>query len=198
MYQAYVPSTILINRSTLSHNTAQYGVGIFYNDFVGQGSAMTLRNSTLSGNSASHFGGGLYAINQARVTLDNATIAGNQVRRFFNQHYTIHGGGLVITSTAVITAQNSLIGNNILTDGITIPTPDDCYGPLRSLGNNLIEDTGNCAISGTTYGNVTGQDPLLGPLQNNGGSIPTLALLPGSPAIDAGLNSACPATDQRG
>jgi hypothetical protein len=198
MYQAYVPSTISITRSTLSHNTAQYGAGIFYNDFIGQGSTMTLVNSTLSGNSASHFGGGLYAIGQARVYLYNATIAGNQVRRFFTQHYTIHGGRMVITSTAVITTQNSLIGNNILTDGITIPTPEDCYGSLHSLGNNLIEDTANCAISGTIYGNVSGQDPLLGPLQNNGGSIPTLALLTGSPAIDAGANSACPASDQRG
>jgi CSLREA domain-containing protein len=198
MYQAYVPSTIRIIRSTLSHNTAQYGAGIFYNDFVGQGSTMTVLNSTLSGNSASHSGGGLYAIGQARVYLYNATIAGNQVRRFFTQHYTIHGGGLVITTTAVITAQNSLIGNNVLTNGLTIPTPEDCYGSLHSLGNNLVEDTTNCAISGTIYGNVMGQDPQLGPLQNNGGSILTLALLSGSPAIDSGANSACPATDQRG
>ena len=41
-------------------------------------------------------------------------------------------------------------------------------------------------------------DPLLGPLADNGGPTPTMALLPGSPAIDAGDDSACPPTDQRG
>src|SRR5262249_50678305 len=41
-------------------------------------------------------------------------------------------------------------------------------------------------------------DPQLGPLQNNGGPTQTQALLPGSPAIDAGDNAGCPATDQRG
>src|SRR5262249_60736280 len=41
-------------------------------------------------------------------------------------------------------------------------------------------------------------NPLLGPLQDNGGPTPTMALLPGSPALDAGCNSNAPATDQRG
>ena len=35
-------------------------------------------------------------------------------------------------------------------------------------------------------GNLTGVDPLLGPLQNNGGPTETRALLPGSPAKDVG------------
>jgi hypothetical protein len=41
-------------------------------------------------------------------------------------------------------------------------------------------------------------DPLLGALAFNGGPTPTLALLAGSPAIDAGIDAGCPATDQRG
>ena len=45
---------------------------------------------------------------------------------------------------------------------------------------------------------ITGQDPLLGPLQDNGGPTFTHALLAGSPAIDAGNDGAAPATDQRG
>src|SRR5262249_41153556 len=36
---------------------------------------------------------------------------------------------------------------------------------------------------------VIAADPQLGPLQNNGGPTPTMSLLPGSPAIDAGVNS---------
>ena len=55
-----------------------------------------------------------------------------------------------------------------------------------------------CTITGDLTGNITGQDPLLGPLQNNGGPTETHALLPDSPAIDAGADTACPAADQRG
>jgi hypothetical protein len=77
---------------------------------------------------------------------------------------------------------------------------------VTSLGFNLIETTTPpCAISGNTSGNVTGMDPLLGPLQNNGGPTKTQALLKGSPAIDAGQtpcldssNTLVLTTDQRG
>ncbi len=41
-------------------------------------------------------------------------------------------------------------------------------------------------------------DPKLGPLADNGGPTLTMALLPGSPAIDAGNTSLAPTTDQRG
>jgi hypothetical protein len=58
-------------------------------------------------------------------------------------------------------------------------------------GWNLIESTANCLISGTTYGNVTGTDPRLAPLEGDGGRTQTRALLPGSPAIDAGEQPAC-------
>ncbi|MEX2457442.1 MAG: choice-of-anchor Q domain-containing protein, partial [Actinomycetota bacterium] len=61
----------------------------------------------------------------------------------------------------------------------------------------LIEDPGSCTITGDTTGNVTGADPLLGALTDNGGPTLTHALLTGSPAIDA-AGSTGPATDQRG
>jgi CSLREA domain-containing protein len=193
------PRSILIGRSTLSHNKAQSGGGI-YADVPpdAETSLTTLTNTTISGNSVSHDGGGIYATGDTHISLLNTTIADNELRRIIPNFYAVHGGGLVITATAIITAQNTLIGNNIFNSGIILPTPNDCFGDLHSLGHNLIQDVTDCKISGTTLGNVTGQDPLLGPLQNNGGSITTQALLTGSPAIDAGDNSACPATDQRG
>jgi len=79
--------------------------------------------------------------------------------------------------------------------------PDDCYAlviSLHSLGFNLIETTTDCQILGTTTGNITGQDPMLGSLQNNGGSTLTQLPLHGSPAIDHGDNTTCPPIDQRG
>ncbi len=178
IYQTYVPSTMVIDQSTLSRNTAQYGGGIYYNDFVAARSKMTLRNSTLGGNTASHDGGGIYAIGDAHISGFNATIASNVVFRPFGQFWPARRGGVFITN------------------GVQLPQASDCFGPLRSLGYNLIETTSNCSISGTTVGNVTGQDPRLGPLGNNGGSTQTQALLTGSSAIDAGNVSGC--TDNLG
>jgi hypothetical protein len=75
-------------------------------------------------------------------------------------------------------------------------TGDNCSGiAVTSLGHNLSSDD-SCGLSGP--GDLQNTDPLLGPLQDNGGPTLTHALLPGSPAIDAGDNGNAPATDQRG
>jgi hypothetical protein len=68
-------------------------------------------------------------------------------------------------------------------------------GTLNTLGSNL-ESANDCGfIHPSDYRNT---DPLLGPLATNGGITYTRALLAGSPAIDSGTNTGCPATDQRG
>jgi len=83
----------------------------------------------------------------------------------------------------------------------------DCYGTVNSYGYNLIENTTNCALSYTTSGadattDLTGQDPLLSSLADNGGPTNTQALSVDSTAIDAGSCTAIDAslitTDQRG
>jgi hypothetical protein len=67
---------------------------------------------------------------------------------------------------------------------------------LTSRGHNLIGNTqGGCGFVSSDLLNV---NPLLGPLQNNGGPTQTMALLPGSPAINAGDPTDAPAYDQRG
>jgi len=73
---------------------------------------------------------------------------------------------------------------------------------MTSKGYNLSSD-GTCNFSGP--GDLNNTDPVLGPLQNNGGPTQTQALLPGSPAIDAGNPNGCTdgngnllKTDQRG
>ena len=94
-----------------------------------------------------------------------------------------------------------MIANNVRGNGITLDVPDDCFtnsGTVGTLAYDLILTTANCFVALPQDGNIIVQDPLLGPLQDNGGSTPTQPLLPGSPAIDTGTNSGCPATDQRG
>src|SRR5204862_989162 len=71
-------------------------------------------------------------------------------------------------------------------------------GTVTSHGYNLSSDDGSGNLNGP--GDQINTDPLLGPLQNKGGPTLTHALLPGSPAIDAGNPNFTPPPfdDQRG
>src|ERR1017187_2627413 len=73
--------------------------------------------------------------------------------------------------------------------------PANWSGTITDAGHNLSADA-SCVFTGT--GSRTNINPMLGPLANNGGPTLTMALLPGSPAIDAGGSAGAPATDQRG
>ena len=101
------------------------------------------------------------------------------------------GGGILAFSGALDFA------NTILSDNQAGVGPN-CQGTLNSMGYNLVQDVSACTFSGDMTGNITGADPLLGTLRDNGGNTWTHALLAGSPAIDAGDNVACPPADQRG
>ncbi|HEU0011874.1 MAG TPA: choice-of-anchor Q domain-containing protein [Verrucomicrobiae bacterium] len=96
------------------------------------------------------------------------------------------GGGLVTTGAA------ALLKNVLLAHA---PSNSNCFGPLIDAGNNLSSDA-SCPFTADT--SLSNTDPRIGPLADNGGPTPTMALLPFSPAIDSGDSSACPSTDQRG
>jgi hypothetical protein len=177
---------LTISNSTLSGNTTfdqcvdelclAQGGGI-YNNKKG---VLIIDNSTISGNTVAcagtschaAIGGGIYN-NQGKVTINNSTISGNTA---------LNSGG--IYSTGAVTLQNSIVANN---------SGGNCGGTLTSNGYNLSSDS-SCNFSSS--GDQNNSDPKLGPLQNNGGPTQTMALLPGSPAIDAGNPNGC--TDNQG
>ncbi len=183
--------TLVVRRSSITGNSvAGDGAGMITSGTT------TLVNVTVSGNSAGGLGGGV--ISSGVTNLDNVTISNNTsgTGGVFGQ-----GGGLFINA-GTVTARNTLIGDNV--DLISSFTPD-CYGTLTSAGHNLIEDLLGCTITGDTTGNLTGMDPMLGALANNGGGTFTQPLLTGSPAIDGGDPGGCLddagatlTTDQRG
>ena len=71
--------------------------------------------------------------------------------------------------------------------------------PPSTRSSTLLQDgDGATDISNCATGNLVGLDPKLGPLQDNGGPTPTIALLPGSPAIGAGSDPLNLTSDQRG
>lgn len=200
------PSLQLVN-TTISNNTAtEDGGGLLtFRRSPGANSSfetvLTVINTTISGNTAGGSGGGLYQENtdNSNVTsINNATIVSNTA----NISATLGGGGgIAVTPPGAsdsLTLRNSIIANNI-------GASPDISGTVISADYNLIENTTGVTITGETDNNVTGQDPRLGPLQDNGGETETHALLAGSPAIDNGNpatpgsgNDACAATDERG
>ncbi len=188
------PTTIA--NSVIYDNTSDSNGGGLYHLL----SLLTVINSTISGNSADSHGGGII-LSSGEMQLYNVTIANNTADADGNG--TGEGGGIYINSGS-FTAQNSIIADNVDNSG-TGTLHNDCSGILVSAGYNLIETTTGCTITGDTTGNRLNQLPFLGPLQNNGGSTQTHALLVGSPAVNAGnpagcldQNSVLLTTDQRG
>src|SRR5579859_2341002 len=164
--------------STFSGNEASAGGAIEQDVFP-----LVLINSTLSGNSATGSGGGLEALN-GEVDLFNTTVADNRANA--NGVSAGVGGGLHNAFGQLKLFDSLVAGNNVvhLVGHFPRLNPDDCAGAIQAAGFNLIDfiDTSHCAVTGSPLSG----DPLLGPLQANGGPTLTQALLPGSPAIDAG------------
>ena len=190
--------TLVITNCIISGNTAGLGGGMF------NGGPLTIGSTTVSGNSAAN-GGGIYNSGGGMATITNSTVSGNSAGE---------GGGIfnigvfAITNSTLSNNSASLaggvfnnevlqIGDTILNMGASGANISD-FGTVTSLGYNLSSDNGGGVLTGP--GDQINTDPLLGPLQNNGGPTFTHALLPGSPAIDAGDPQFTPPPfyDQRG
>jgi hypothetical protein len=172
----------LIN-STVSNNDSFDGPGGISN--IG---TLRLTNSTVSGNKGATGGmggyaGGIHNFTGAMVELINCTISDNSTSH--------HVGAGVGNPGGVVTLINTIVAGNLPAGDCYSPS----YSPITSLGHNLDSD-GTCNLTAT--GDIPNTNPLLGSLQDNGGPTETHALQSDSPAIDAGDDSACPDTDQRG
>lgn len=92
-------------------------------------------------------------------------------------------------------AGGGINGGTLLNTLLASNAPANCTGSAIDGGHNLSSDATPVLYGPGSLGQT---EPMLGPLANNGGTTLTMALLPGSPAIDAGDNAAAPPTDQRG
>ncbi|MBI4498413.1 MAG: hypothetical protein HY689_10985, partial [Chloroflexi bacterium] len=187
--------SLTVSQSTVSGNSAGTDAGGIYN-----GGNLTVNNSTVSGNSAGADAGGIYN-NDGTATVSNSTISGNVA--------VSYGGGIkndrpitVVNST--LYANSAAQGAGIISDHLrasaafsgtivagSIGGPN-CSGTITSNGYNLSSDA-TCSLAGA--GDLENTDPLLGPLQDNGGPTQTHALLVGSPAIDAVPTANCTDAD---
>jgi hypothetical protein len=193
----YASSGMLtLTNATISTNTAQGGNG------GAGGYAAFSRPGGNGGNGAPGLGGGIY-VSTGPLGLTNSTVAFNTAQASlggaggFGSPPGIPGtagpgqGGGVGNPFGTVNALNTLVGDN------TAASAPDLSGFLTSSkGHNLIGNSSGG--SGYTDTDLLDVDPLLGPLKDNGGPTLTHALLPGSPAIDAGDNTGAPDWDQRG
>ena len=162
--------TLVVNSSTFSANLAPDGGGAAIRNK--NNGTLLISNSTISGNSA-NWGGGLLNDDISTATISNSTFSANAANNL--------GGGMYNEGT--INIDNSIIANS--------SSGNECFndsGVINDNGHNIVEDN-SCNFLG-------GQDPMLAPLANNGGSTQTHALLTDSPAIDAGDSELT--SDQRG
>ncbi|MDQ3012462.1 MAG: putative Ig domain-containing protein, partial [Acidobacteriota bacterium] len=205
----YNAGTLTLTACAISGNTSPQGGGIQSDNIL------TMTSCTVSNNIASNFAGGLkifgptttltnctFSNNQApdssaiethtgvTLTLTNCTIANNQAGSGSGQT----GGALFANSGTVL--KNTIVANNSGNNANIAGTVD-----TTNSFNNLIGAVGTGGLTNGVNGNQVGianANTLLAALGNYGGTTNTIALLPGSPAINAGTASGAPANDQRG
>ncbi|MCB0255027.1 MAG: hypothetical protein KDI55_14995 [Anaerolineae bacterium] len=172
----YNNGTVTLSNCTFSGNSARGGGGIS-NNYYG---TVEVSNSTFFANSATDFGGGLSNLSDVSspMTVNNSTFSGNSAS----------SGGTILVFQGPVTLRNTIVANS--------PTGDNCAGaPITDGGGNLSYPDATCP--------GINADPVLGPLQDNGGPTWTMELGEGSAAIDAGDDAICAAApvnnlDQRG
>ncbi len=170
-----------ISSSTLVGNHALGNGGAIYSDAAGDSPG--IRNCTFYGNQADK-GGGLYSLTV--LNIKNGAFVANRADA---------SGGAVCGDLGV-RLFNSIVADSLGSSNCSAP---DGSGKPDNYGNN-IEDGASCGF-GSVVGSMSNTDPLLGPLQNNGGRTETMIPLHGSPAIDGvvwNYPNDSPAEDQRG
>ena len=182
---------MLIEKLTIDENSANNGGGIYNN-----GGILLVDQSAITNNSSESFGGGITNVPDATGDIFRTTVSGNTsqadgggIANFGNfvidastvamNTSTVSGGGLFTGSPGQTDVGGSIIALNSGSNN------EDVSGVTGSINYNLIgsDPNGNLQAESDDIINV---DPLLGPLQDNGGATLTHALLEESPAYNAG------------
>lgn len=174
---------VSLNSCTLANNSATEGSGGAIYTIIGRTGNTSIVNCTLAGNSATSTGGGFGSSGPATVSsctfANNSAPSGSAINLSIRSPLSIDN--TILSSGAPSTGTNNLVSSdgNIITDG----------------GFNLSSDNASALLNKPTDKNSTsaGLDPA--GLKLNGGLTPTIALVAGSAAIDAGNSLS---SDQRG
>jgi hypothetical protein len=201
--------SVTVRHSTISDNSATAGGGGLFvsNPYIGRSMRVAIESSTITGNLTLNDGGGIYSWG-ARLAVRQTTISNNTAYRGGGvfaamlpplvQGYPIDSSTITNNSAVYRGAGVYLVASRIHFSNSIVADQArgrDCAGYYSSdsFGHNLDSDR-SCDFDQPT--DQPNTDPLLGPLQDNGGPTWTHAPLAGSPVIDRGWCD--PGTDQRG
>ena len=197
--------TMIINTATFANNSAIGGDG------GNGGQTDGGLNCGAHGKGGLAYGGAI-ANNAATLNMKHGTLSLNNAQA--GNTGVNHGGankppqlvgegtgGGIRVGPGSVTLENTIIAGNTAANGLGdttgAPTPGpNVDGAVNSNGHNLL-GTATEATGFTGTGDQTGVNPMLAALADNGGPTETMALSPGSPAIDAGV-AAGASFDQRG
>jgi hypothetical protein len=168
----HASSPSLTNVTFWNNSSTNWG-GAIYNYSL---SNPALTNVTFAENAAAN-GGGIYNNSNCVPVLNNVTFTGNSASQ--------NGAAINIQPGSGVTIHNGILWGNGISN----------FGGSVTISDSIVE--GGCP-SASSCTNLITANPLLGPLGNYGGGAQTIALLPGSSAINTGNAGYCPARDQRG
>ena len=192
--------SVTVTNSTFAHNQAATAGGAIA---TAGNASLTVVASTFLDNMTTGGNGG--AISGPTVSVTNSTFVGNQAGL----------GGAILASSALTLVSSTFVSNVgtgssvALSGGSAIVRNDimaggtgaDCNlvaSAVTDGGGNFSDDTSCGFNQASSHSGVAAAALDLGPLADNSGPTQTVALLAGSPAIDAGVTCPPPATDQRG
>jgi hypothetical protein len=194
---------------TLSGGGGGAGMGGAIFNMQGQ---VTIRNSTLAGNAATGgddavadsgkgMGGAVFNLS-GTLLADGSTLAANSADYDGSAIYNLVYDGKV-ARVAQVTLRDTIVTGPgpfaLASNKSTYITPAQPAGSAANVDVGQFDLVTSMHVfdAGTITGAPLTADPLLGPLADNGGPTRTMALLPGSPALDAGSALGL-STDQRG
>lgn len=173
--------TLTLNQCTLSNNNATASGGAVLN-----AGSLVCTQCTFASNSCAGAGGALYNASNHTAQLTHCTLSLNHAGNL--------GGGFLNKTSGILTFTNCIIAKNTASADSTTNDGYNLSTQWTLQGTNLIPSFGTTEyFSGPQ---PLAADPKLGPLQNNGGPTQTMALLPGSAAVD--VDPTPVTTDQRG
>jgi predicted outer membrane repeat protein len=197
-------ATCVVVGSTLTENAANFGGAISNDGFC------TIIDSTLKDNTATSMGGGIYSSHTLNVRsstfVENGANSGGGIRvnegtcrvisSTFKGNSATFGGGInSATSSTCNVISSTLSGNAATNSGGGIVR----FAGVLNVNSTIVTGNtpDNISSGHTGTNNIIGIDAELAPLGDYGGPTETMALLPGSPARNAGGVGGL-SSDQRG
>lgn len=194
---AWIGGSATIIASSIYSNHADSAAALLLG-FNGGSSATAIYESTIANNKAvasnAKYGGAVYL--GSTSTIENCTISGNTEK---NSTDTKYGAGILIDDGVSVSMSSTIVSGNNLLHSTSGALPSNFHGDSTTSAtvtgdHNLVGLSKFTTVPGDT---IRTDDPKLGPLANNGGLTVTMAVLPGSPAIDVGTANG-DTVDQRG